>query len=194
MAACLGVGACSSGDGDGSTAGSGGGRAGSGNGDGNAQAIAMMITEVRVESMAAAPGPFPEDVWAQVHGVLDAYLDRGLVRPLRTGKPPGELGPLFTPAALQRATTADYVAVLEDGTALAGPVTSPRANAALTLLTDRDGRPVLVNARLDLSLTVESDELGTVILDRTGEMVLVDDGQGWRIDSYDLRNLRDTAP
>ncbi len=191
MAAGLVLGGCSSGNGDEGTA--GGGRAGGG-GDASAeQAIAMTITELHVESMAAAPGPFPEDVWAQVHGVLDAYLDRGLVRPLRSGEPPRDLEPLFSPAALQRATTVDYVAVLEDGTALAGPVTSPRANAALTLLTDRDGRPVVVNARLDLSLSVESDDLGTVVLDRTGEVVLVDDGQGWRIDSYDLRNRRDTA-
>lgn len=185
------AGACSSGSGGG---GSGGGRARGGDGDPEA-AISFTVTAVAVESMAPAPGPFPEDVWTGVHGALNAYLDQGLVRPLRTGRAPspGELALLFTPAALARATTADSAAVLEDGTALSGSVASPRANTALLLLTDRDGQPVVVNATLDLVLSVESEESGTVALARNGQVVLVRDDTGWRIDSYDLRSLRDSV-
>ncbi|MGH9180122.1 MAG: hypothetical protein ACRDY5_00165, partial [Acidimicrobiales bacterium] len=186
------LGACSSGDG-GDRA--GGGRAGDGgDGDGGEQAITFTVTEVRVESMAPQAGPFPEDVWAGAHNLLNAYLDRGLVRPLRTGQPPpaGELEPLFTPPALARVTGADRATVLEDGAALSGVVTAPRANTALVLLTDRSGGPVVVNATLDLVLSVESGG-GTVALARNGQVVMIRDEHGWRIDSYDLSSLRDSV-
>ncbi|MEO6121269.1 MAG: hypothetical protein ABIW46_07520 [Acidimicrobiales bacterium] len=182
------LGACSSG-------GNGGrGGSGRGGGDGDEQAIFFAVTDVRVESMAAQPGPFPEDVWAGAVNLMNAYLDRGLVRPLRLGTPPSDLEPLFTPAALARVTTADRTAMLDDGTVLSGPVTATRANTSLVLLTDRDNQPVVINAAVDVVLSVKSEQAGTVALARTGQVVLVKDEAGWRIDSYDLRSLRDSVP
>lgn len=182
--------ACSSGDG-----GEGGGRAGGGDGGGSddgEQAIVLAVTETRVESMAVSPGPFPEDVWSNVYDVLNAYLDRALVRPLRSGQPPTALEPLFSAPALERATTVDRAAMLEEGTTLSGTVTSPRTHALLVLLTDRGGGPVVVNATVDLVLFVAPEGGGSVEVTRTGQVALVHDGAGWVIDSYDLRVARDS--
>lgn len=156
-------------------------------------AIAFEVTETKVVSMAASPNPFPEDVWANAVNVLNAYLDRGLVLPLRTGKAPEALEPLFRPAALARALEADRGALFEDGTPVSGKVTKQRATAVLTLLTARDHANVAVNAIIDVALTVRSGDDAVTVL-RSGELVLARDEGGWRIDSYDLRAQRDGVP
>lgn len=192
--AALVLAACSGGD-SGTPGTSGGRSAGkAGGGAGGDPGIYFAVTDARVTSMAAQPGPFPEGVWGAVVDVLNAYLDRGMVRPLRTGDPPGELEPLFTPAAFNRAVDADRISVLEDGTTpISGRVTADRATAALELLTDRAGKPVLVNAAIDVALTVRSKN-DAVAVSRAGQVVFIRDDVGWRIDSYDLRAARDSQP
>jgi len=189
--------ACSSGDNNASGGGGpdGAGQpSGGGEGGGAEGPINFTISEVRVSSMAAQPGPFPEDVWAAVVQLLDAYLARAMVDPLRSGAPPGGLDAVFTPAALERVSGADRASVVEDLISpVSGTVTADRANTILTLLTDRSGAPVLVNASLDILLTVRSDD-GAVAVARNGEVVLIQDDSGWRIDSYDLKVARDTKP
>lgn len=190
--------ACSSGD-DGDSGGgdgpdgagqpSGGGEGGDGEGP-----INFTISEVRVSSMAPQPGPFPEDVWASVAQLLNAYLARAMVDPLRSGEPPGGLEPLFTPPALERLNGPDRASMIEDRISpVSGTVSADRANTILTLLTDRGGSPVLVNASLDIVLTVRSDD-NAVEVARNGEVVLIQDDHGWRIDSYDMKVARDTKP
>jgi len=182
------AGGCSSGGGGARGGGAGGG---GGGGDGGQEpAIALTVTETRVESMAAQPGPFPEDVWSDVYAVLNAYLDRALVLPLRTGEPPSAIEELFMPAALERATTVDRAALVEDGGGRPGRVTSPRTHALLVLLTDRQGGPVVVNATVDLVLAVEPDGGPRSEVSRTGQLALVRTDGGWRIDSYDVRAAR----
>lgn len=179
--------ACSPGGDDGA----GPGGAGRDGADGG-QAIAFTVTEVHVQSMAATPPAFPDDVGRAVVATLDTYLDRGIVQPLRTDKPPTGVEELFTPAALARATAgADKAAVLETGGGVPGRLTRDRADTAFTVLTDGGGAPLLVNARLEVSLTFQAGD-DRVRVARSGDMVLVPDGGTWRIDAYDLRTTRDT--
>lgn len=193
MLVALAAAACSSGGG-GRGGGGGGGGGGSGGPDGPDGAVVFNVTEVRVESMAAEPGPFPEDVWAGVYNTMNAYIDRAVVTPLRSGQPPPMemLAPLFTPAALERATGVDRAALVEEGTTLSGAVRGDRVDTAFVLLTDREGRPVVVNASVDVVLSVDAAD-GGVALARTGQVVMTFDEQGWRIDSYDIRTARDSV-
>lgn len=186
---------CSGGDGGGDRAGEAGQPGGGGQEADPNGPINFAISEVRVNSMAAQPGPFPEDVWASVVQILNAYLARAMVDPMRSGALPDGLAPLFTLPALERATGPDRAAVLEENatTPVSGRVNAERANAVLTLLTDRGGAPVLVNAAIDIVLTVRSDDAAMSVA-RNGEVVLLQDDSGWRIDSYDLRVARDSQP
>lgn len=160
-------------------------------------AFGVTVLAAHVQAMAAQAPPFPDDVKAAVGASLDAYLDKAVVAPLRTGEPAGAgLDGVFTAAALARLASPgpDRAAVLEEGAPLAGKVRQDRANASLTALTGPGGEVVLVTAQLDLAHTVDTEGgAGSVAVVRSGEVVLVP-ADGWRIDAYDLRTARDTQP
>ncbi|MGH9177529.1 MAG: hypothetical protein ACRD0N_03110 [Acidimicrobiales bacterium] len=154
--------------------------------------VAVMGT--KVEAMAPQAPAFPAEVQSAVQATLDAYLAKGVVRPLETGEPATGLEPVFTEAALARLAGPgpDRSAVLEEGEPLRGTVRPDRANATLTALTAPGGEVVLVTAQLDLAHTVEADDRAVAVV-RSGEVVLIPYG-GWRIDAYDMRTARDTQP
>jgi hypothetical protein len=154
----------------------------------------VAVTAVHVQAMAPQAPPFPADVRTAVQASLDAYLAKGVVRPLETGKPAAGLESVFTEAAQARLAGPgpDRAAVLEEGEPLSGKVRQDRANAILTALTAPGGEVVLVTAQLDLAHTVEVDDRSVAVV-RSGEVVLIPHG-GWRIDAFDMRTARDTQP
>jgi hypothetical protein len=131
--------------------------------------------------------------WAGVLATLNRYLEAAVLTPLRTGGPAGDLSPLFTPLAVDRVTTGpDRAAFIDEGVP---PVTDLRADAAvatLTALAGADGSVSVVDASLDLRLTAAVNG-GPVSVTRTGDMVLMPDGGGWRIDAYDITARRTFA-
>jgi hypothetical protein len=146
-----------------------------------------------VQAVNTPPPPFPKDVEAAVLATLDTWLTTALVDPLRTGRPPLGVGPLFTAAAAARLAGPDQPALVESGAPVSGQVHQDRANVRLTAFTGPAGEAALVAAQLDVGLRVSSP--GTrLAVGRTGEVVLVPEAGSWRIDSYDVRSQRDSPP
>lgn len=153
-------------------------------------AIAFAVTGLTVESVALPPPPFPDDVKASVLATLDRYLQDAVLGPLRSGQPAGDLGPVFTGRARPRVDGPDRAALVDEGL---GPVPadSLRAEVAtlgLSALVGGDGITV-VTAAVDLRLRTTGDDPTAIA--RTGHLVLVPEGDGWKIDGYDVRTTRD---
>ena len=66
------------------------------------------------------------------------------------------------------------------------------ATLAVVGLADPDGQIPIVTVHLDLTLRGTAE--GTPLtVEHTGDLVLVPEGDGWKIDGYDVRATRDTA-
>ncbi|HEX4978862.1 MAG TPA: hypothetical protein VFV35_02245 [Acidimicrobiales bacterium] len=145
-----------------------------------------------VDPQGTAP-PDPAVV-AAVEGTLDAYLQQAVVVPLRTGKPAAGLEAVLSAAALERvaADPAARSTLLDEGLPPATTsIRAERATAALTSVAGPDGVTAVVGARLDLALRARGPGLEVDIV-RQGELTLVQEGDGWRIDSFQLRTQRDS--
>lgn len=140
-----------------------------------------------------SPATF-DATWKGVLATLNRYLDAGVLTPLRSGGPAGDLTPLFTASAAARVMTPgpERAAFIDEGLAPATAVRRDAAVATLTALAGTDGAMSVVTARLDLRLRAEVD--GTPLsIARTGELVLMPEGGTWKIDAYDIRVSRDTV-
>lgn len=130
--------------------------------------------------------------WAGVLSTLNRYLEVGILTPLRSGGPAGDLAPLFTSLAVDRATGPHRVAFVDEGLPAATDVRADAAVATLSALAGADGAVSVVNANLDLRLHVDTGG-PPITVSRTGDLVLFPDGGTWRIDAYDIRVTRDVA-
>lgn len=134
-----------------------------------------------------------DGAWQGVLATLNRYLDVGTLAPLRSGGGAGDLSPFFTSGAGPRVAPGapDRAAFVDEGLPPATGVSGNAGPATLTALAGSDGTISVVTARLDLRLRAEVD--GTsVIITRTGELVLMPEDGSWRIDAYDIRVNRDS--
>jgi len=122
------------------------------------------------------------------HALLDQYLDRAVVTPLRSGLV-GDLAPLFTAPALERLSGPDRAAMIDEGLGGATDISVATAAAQLTALVGPEGVHVIV-AGIDLAVTAKWRG-GPVAIHRSGELTLVVDGDAWKISGYDVRVDRD---
>lgn len=122
---------------------------------------------------------------------LDAYVDRATAAPLRSGSRAGDLAALFTSAASARVDGPDRPALVDEGLPRATDVQTEASTAKLAALVGPDNAVEVVTATIDLRLQVTGE--GILAIVRTGDLVLVPDGGGWKIDGYDLRTARDSA-
>lgn len=150
--------------------------------------IALNVTGVEPNG-TPPPG---DDVVAQVRTNLERYIALALVAPLRSGRPPGDLSLVLTPAAAARLDGPDRGALVEEGLPAVERVRGETANVALSSLAGFDGAPAVIAARLDLRLRATGRDLDVVVV-REGEMVMVNDGDDWKIDGYQLRASREPA-
>ena len=131
-------------------------------------------------------------VKAAVVKTLDAYLEAGVLAPLRSGGPAGELSPLFTArAAAHMKATADRNAFIDEGLPPAPRIVAVVSALRLAGLAGPGGDVVLVAARMDLTL-VAGAQGATITIARDADLMLVADGSAWKIDSYRVRVSRDT--
>jgi hypothetical protein len=151
--------------------------------------VAFSVTGATVESVQPPPPPFPDDVKASVAATLDRYLQEAVLGPLRSGGPAGDLGPVFTGPARARVDGPDRAALVDEGLPAAEPVRAETATVGLAALVGADGATTVVTAAVDLRLRAGDDDPVTVA--RTGHLVLVPEGGGWKIDGYDVRTTRD---
>ena len=132
----------------------------------------------------------PAEVVGAVTWTLDRWLAEAVVAPLRTGQPVADLAALFTPAALERASTDDRSALTDEGLpALATRIHPRAATLHLSSVAGPDEATAVVVATVDLQLHVVGPMLDADVV-RQGELVLVPADGGWRIDGYDLRTSR----
>jgi hypothetical protein len=136
--------------------------------------------------------PLGADVVAAVKTALDRYVADAIVAPLRSGGPAPDLTHVLTPAALARLGGPDRETLVQEGLpAASGGIRPEAATVALSTLAGPDGGPVLVAARLDLRLHAVGPGLDVDVV-RQGDLVLVPEGDQWRIDGYQLRASRDS--
>ena len=143
---------------------------------------------------AQGTAPPGDDVVAAVKATLDAYLAQAVVAPLFTGQPVVDLSTVLSPAALERfnADPAVRGTLVDEGMPPATlAISAEKADATLTSVAGPDGVPAVVAARLDLKVHAVGPGMDVDIL-RAGEITLVSEAGGWRIDSFSLRAQRDS--
>ena len=136
----------------------------------------------------------PDDtILTQVKETLDAYLGRGVITPLFTGEPAGDLSDLFTTEAQARLSDAATRATLvEEGLPPASTsITADAVTVKLSSVAGPDGVVALVAARLDVKLHAVGPRIDIDVV-RDGEIVLAPQDGRWRIDSFGVRATRNT--
>ena len=136
----------------------------------------------------------PDDATlAAVKQTMDGWLATAVVAPLHTGQPAGDLSPLFTQAALDRigADPAVRATLVDEGVPAAKTISAEFANLLLTSVAGPDEVVAMIGARIDVKVhTVGATHDVDVV--HQGELVLVPDGPGWKIDSFSLHASRDS--
>lgn len=134
------------------------------------------------------------EAWGGVLDTLNRYLDAGVLTPLRTGGPAGDLAPLFSGPAAARVVPggADRFAFIDENLPPLSDLRQQAAVARLTALAGSDGIMSVVTAAIDLRL-IGHVAGSPVTVERTGEFVLMPEGGTWRIDAYDVRVTRTQA-
>jgi hypothetical protein len=121
---------------------------------------------------AGAPATLGDDAANQIMAAVGQYVDKGLVAPVKTGKPPTDVSGLFdagTQAAIQPA---------------AEPV-------VITALSDENGQFVLATAAFTYHVD-EGVEGGTLNAARSIALTFTPDN-GWKITGYDVTLTRQGA-
>lgn len=137
----------------------------------------------------------PDDATvAAVKATLDAWIATAVVGPLFTGQPAGDLSKLFTPAALERlaADPAVRATLVDEGLPPATKaITAERANVGLFTVAGPDEVVAVIGAQIDLLLRAEGPTMD-VNVNHYGEVVLVQEADGWKIDSFAVEAARDS--
>ena len=144
---------------------------------------------------AGPVGPAAFDAaWTGVLDTLNRYLEAGVLTPLRSGGPAGDLTPLFIPSAAERVMPGgpDRFAFIDENLPPVDDVRAEAAVARLTALAGPDGIMSVVTAGIDLRLIGHING-APVGVSRTGELVLMPEGGTWRIDAYDIAVTRTRA-
>ena len=142
---------------------------------------------------AGAPATLGADAANQIMAAVGQYVDKGLIAPVKTGKPPtGDVASLFdagTQAAIQGP---DKGVLFENGQPkLTGDFKPAAEPVIITALSDGNGQFVLATA----AFTYRADEGvagGTLNTARTIALTFTPDN-GWKITGYDVTLTRQGA-
>lgn len=138
--------------------------------------------------------PPDEATVAAIKVALDTWLATAVVGPLFTGQPAGDLAPAFTPAALERIAAdpaARSVLVAEGLPPATSSITKERATAALSSVAGPDGVVAVVGASLDILLRATGPTVD-VDVNHYGDVVLVQEADGWKIDAFTITTQQDS--
>jgi hypothetical protein len=146
-----------------------------------------------MEAAANVSRATSDATWTGVLSTLNQYLEAGVLTPLFSGGPAGDLAPFFTSPAVDRVTKGpDRAAFIDEGLPPTADVRADASVATLTALAGTDGTVSVVSASVDLRLTGQANG-APVTVRRTGDLVLLPDGGTWKIDSYDIQATRTVA-
>lgn len=149
------------------------------------------IGAVDVQAVNANP-ELPPAARSGVQEVLDRYLDRASITPLRTGEPVGDLAGLFNGRALERLTGPDRAGLVDEGLPQMESVKVETAKADVTALVTSEGA-AFVTAQIHVVVTAGLWGVPLTI-ERTGELLLSPEAEGWRISGYNVKVSRHTTP
>jgi len=142
---------------------------------------------------AGAPATFGDDAASQIMTAVGQYVDKGLIAPVKTGKPPADVSGLFdagTQAAIQGP---DKDVLFESGKpALTGDFKPAAEPVIITALSDGNGQFVLATA----AFTYRADvgvEGGTLTTARTIAVTFTPENGEWKITGYDVSLTRQGA-
>lgn len=156
------------------------------------QPISFTVAALNVEAGQPPAPQAVEQAKSDVQSSLNGYLEVGVLGPLRTGGPAGDIGPVFTAAARERLGGPDRAALVDEGLPAVEGLRADRAVLEVTVFADQGGQVVMASAGFDLKMhgTVQGTPFS---VDRTGEFLLLPDNGAWRIDGYQVRAARETA-
>ena len=141
---------------------------------------------------AGAPATLGNDDANQIMAAVGQYVDKGLIVPVKTGKPPTDVAGLFdggTQAAIQGP---DKDVLFENGTPrLTGDFTPSADPVIITALSDANGQFVLATATFNYRADA-GVEGGTMNTARTINLTFASDN-GWKITGYDVSVTRQGA-
>jgi hypothetical protein len=135
---------------------------------------------------------FPVEAQHQVLATLGAYVDAGIVAPLRKGKAnDASLAAAFDPAAIARLVGTERATVLDENLPkVEGKITVKTPPVPISALADGDGKIVLVSTDVRFSVKARSAR-GAVEINHTGSFVFAPDANGaWRITGWTLSTDR----
>jgi hypothetical protein len=141
---------------------------------------------------AGAPATLSDESASQIMQVLGAYVDRGLVAPVKTGKPAEGVAELFDAGTQVAIQGPDKDVLFENGQpARTGDFTPAAQPVVITALSDGNGQFVLATA----AFTYTSDvgvKGGTLKSARNIALTMTPES-GWRITGYDVGVIREGA-
>jgi hypothetical protein len=141
---------------------------------------------------AGAPATLGADAANQIMAAVGQYVDKGLIAPVKTGKPPTDVSALFdagTQAAIQGP---DKDVLFENGQPkLTGGFKPAAEPVVITALSDGNGQFVLATAAFTYRAD-EGVEGGTLNTARTIALTFTPDN-GWKVTGYDVTLTRQGA-
>jgi len=142
---------------------------------------------------AGTPATLGDDAASQIMSAVGEYVDKGLIAPVKTGKPPTDVSGLFdggTQAAIQGP---DKDVLFETGTPRPTGAFKPSADPVLiTALSDGNGQFVLATATFKYRTAV-GVEGGTMNTERTIALTFAPENGPWKITGYDVSVTRQGA-
>jgi hypothetical protein len=142
---------------------------------------------------AGAPATFPDDDANQIMQVVGSYVDAGLIAPVKTGKPPQNVGEVFDAGSQAAIQGPDKDVLFESGEPKrVGDFKAAASPVIITALSDRSGQFVLVTAAFNYSAEVGVNG-GLLKTARTLALTLGREGGPWRITGYDVSVNREGA-
>lgn len=152
-----------------------------------AEPARFSLDEPDIQAVRVA-AEIPDDVRDGIQALLDRYLNDAMLTPLREAEAVGDLGAVFTGPALDRATGADRLALVDEGLPKVARLEVGDASAHLTALVGPQGVAV-VAAQIHVLLRGLVNT-GGLVVERTGELQLARDGDAWKVGGYDVSVTR----
>jgi hypothetical protein len=142
---------------------------------------------------AGAPATFGADAANQIMTVVGQYVDRGLVVPVKTGKPAADVSGLFDAGTQVAIQGPDKDVLFESGKpALTGDFKPAAEPVVITALSDGNGQFVLAAAAFAYRADV-GVEGGTLTTSRTIALTFAPENGAWKITGYDVSLSRQGA-
>jgi hypothetical protein len=142
---------------------------------------------------AGAPATLSDNAANQIMQVVGAYVDRGLVAPVKSGKPPENVVELFDGGTQVAIQGPDRDVLFENGQPERTGDFLPAAQpVVITALSNGNGEFVLATASFTYSAEV-GVKGGTLKTGRSIALTLAPEGGAWKITGYDVSVIREGA-